>query len=89
MAIWIKPRLLKEIFLDSLDEGHLNRYKSFPQFGGSNSRALSSYRAEVRRDSGVSPSGKATGFDPVIRWFESSHPSHSINFIGPIPSGTP
>ena len=26
-------------------------------------------------DPGVSPSGKATGFDPVIRWFESSHPS--------------
>ena len=26
---------------------------------------------------GVSPSGKATGFDPVIRWFESSHPSQN------------
>ncbi len=25
---------------------------------------------------GVSPSGKAAGFDPAIRWFESSHPSH-------------
>lgn len=27
---------------------------------------------------GVSPSGKAAGFDPAIRWFESSHPSHLI-----------
>ena len=27
---------------------------------------------------GVSPSGKAPGFDPGMRWFESSHPSHSI-----------
>ena len=26
---------------------------------------------------GLSPSGKATGFDPVIRWFESSQPSQS------------
>ena len=25
---------------------------------------------------GVSPSGKATDFDSVIRWFKSSHPSH-------------
>ncbi len=25
----------------------------------------------------MSPSGKATGFDPVIRWFESSHPSQN------------
>ena len=25
---------------------------------------------------GVSPSGKATDSDSVIRWFESSHPSH-------------
>jgi hypothetical protein len=24
----------------------------------------------------VSPSGKATDFDSVMRWFESSHPSH-------------
>ena len=27
-------------------------------------------------DTGVSPSGKATGFDPVMRRFESYHPSH-------------
>ena len=27
---------------------------------------------------GVSPSGKATVFDTVIRWFESSHPSHKF-----------
>jgi hypothetical protein len=25
---------------------------------------------------GVSPSGKAAGFDPAIRRFESFHPSH-------------
>ena len=25
---------------------------------------------------GMWPSGKATGFDPVIRWFKSTHPSH-------------
>ncbi len=25
---------------------------------------------------GPSPSGKAPGFDPGIRWFESSRPSH-------------
>ncbi len=25
---------------------------------------------------GMSPSGKATDFDSVMRWFESSHPSH-------------
>tara|TARA_R100001440_G_scaffold26791_14_gene44035 strand:+ start:34778 stop:35869 length:1092 start_codon:yes stop_codon:yes gene_type:complete len=29
-----------------------------------------------KHDTGVSPSGKATGFDPVIRRFESCHPSH-------------
>ncbi len=29
------------------------------------------------KSNGVSPSGKATGFDPVIRWFESSHPSQN------------
>lgn len=27
---------------------------------------------------GVSPSGKATVFGIVIRWFESSHPSHYL-----------
>jgi ribose-phosphate pyrophosphokinase len=25
---------------------------------------------------GMSPSGKATGFDPVIRRFDPCHPSH-------------
>ena len=29
-----------------------------------------------QHDTGVSPSGKATGFDPVMRRFESCHPSH-------------
>ena len=28
-------------------------------------------------DTGVSPSGKAAGFDPAIRRFESFHPSHT------------
>ena len=28
---------------------------------------------------GPSPSGKAPGFDPGIRWFESSRPSHSLH----------
>ncbi len=27
---------------------------------------------------GVSPSGKAAGFDPAMRGFESLHPSHSF-----------
>lgn len=27
---------------------------------------------------GVSPSGKAAGFDPAIRRFESFHPSQSV-----------
>ena len=30
---------------------------------------------------GASPSGKATGFDPVIRWFESSRPSQVVQVI--------
>ena len=29
---------------------------------------------------GASPSGKATGFDPVMRWFESSRPSQSTPY---------
>ncbi len=29
-----------------------------------------------KHDTGVSPSGKATGFDPVIPRFESWQPSH-------------
>ena len=29
-----------------------------------------------KTDLGVSPSGKATDSDSVIRWFESSYPSH-------------
>ncbi len=34
---------------------------------------------------GVSPSGKAPGFDPGIRRFESSHPSHfsMMDFVAP------
>jgi hypothetical protein len=37
---------------------------------------------------GASPSGKAAGFDPAIRWFESSRPCHyrSSN-LGASPSG--
>ena len=31
---------------------------------------------------GVSPSGKAAGFDPAIRRFESFHPSHGLIEIG-------
>jgi hypothetical protein len=27
-------------------------------------------------DTGASPSGKAAGFDPAMRWFESSRPCH-------------
>jgi hypothetical protein len=33
---------------------------------------------------GVSPSGKAAGFDPAIRRFESFHPSQVI-VVGAIP----
>ena len=32
----------------------------------------------MKRFIGPSPSGKAPGFDPGIRWFESSRPSHMI-----------
>lgn len=32
----------------------------------------------MTRVTGVSPSGKASGFDPDMRWFESSHPSHLL-----------
>ena len=30
---------------------------------------------------GVSPSGKASAFGADIRWFESSHPSHSSKVV--------
>ena len=30
---------------------------------------------------GVSPSGKATDSDSVIRWFESSYPSHGYHIL--------
>ncbi len=30
---------------------------------------------------GSSPSGKAAGFDPAMRWFESSRPSHQFSQI--------
>ena len=30
---------------------------------------------------GVSPSGKATDSDSVIRWFESSYPSHLCTIL--------
>ena len=33
----------------------------------------------VRPFIGVSPSGKATDFDSVMRWFESSYPSFIIS----------
>ena len=33
-------------------------------------------RALVATDTGASPSGKAAGFDPAMRWFESSRPCH-------------
>ena len=30
---------------------------------------------------GASPSGKAAGFDPAMRWFESSRPCHFLILI--------
>ncbi|CAD5379740.1 hypothetical protein OF001_U80043 [Pseudomonas sp. OF001] len=30
-------------------------------------------------DTGASPSGKAAGFDPAMRWFESSRPCHNLS----------
>jgi hypothetical protein len=36
---------------------------------------MHSYRLII---AGVSPSGKAAGFDPAIRRFESFHPSHGL-----------
>ena len=43
-----------------------------------------SEKSGIRMSIGLSPSGKATGFDPVIRWFESSQPSQNQKppFIG-------
>ena len=35
---------------------------------------------------GVSPSGKAAGFDPAIRRFESCHPSHIARFKSSVAS---
>ncbi len=32
--------------------------------------------ASAASDTGASPSGKAAGFDPAMRWFESSRPCH-------------
>lgn len=39
---------------------------------------LAAYRPE---HIGVSPSGKASAFGADIRWFESSHPSHSPEIV--------
>ena len=39
-------------------------------------------RYAISTDNGVSPSGKATGFDPVMRRFESYHPSHFLYIKG-------
>ena len=38
--------------------------------------ALSNLRAQSCTVIGASPSGKAPGFDPGMRWFESSRPCH-------------
>ena len=41
---------------------------------------------EDELNAGVSPSGKAAGFDPAIRRFESFHPSHAVGFArGAVP----
>jgi hypothetical protein len=32
-------------------------------------------------DTGASPSGKAAGFDPAMRWFESSRPCHNLSEV--------
>ena len=34
-----------------------------------------------QKNIGVSPSGKATDSDSVIRWFESSYPSHGYHIL--------
>ena len=36
---------------------------------------LEIFSSKIAGSTGVSPSGKAQGFDPCMRWFESSHPS--------------
>lgn len=36
------------------------------------------YWVLVATDTGASPSGKAAGFDPAMRWFESSRPCHFL-----------
>ena len=50
-----------------------------PKGNGKSKPALlieESFSETLNKTTGVSPSGKATGFDPVMRWFESSYPSH-------------
>ena len=53
-----------------------------PDCGSGGHRFNSDYPPHFNFSIGVSPSGKAMDFDSIIRWFESSHPSHIfINFI--------
>ena len=39
------------------------------------------YNMKLSKHIGVSPSGKATDSDSVIRWFESSYPSHFERYL--------
>jgi hypothetical protein len=45
---------------------------------GSATRGFDSHQSPLLINFGVSPSGKATDFDSVMRWFESSYPSFSL-----------
>ena len=38
-------------------------------------------QALIATDTGASPSGKAAGFDPAMRWFESSRPCHFLQYF--------
>ena len=55
-----------------------------PHNGGSASGPGRGDMVIIRASTGVSPSGKATDSDSVIRWFKSIHPSQFFCRIKPL-----
>ena len=44
-------------------------------------RTLNECQAFIATTTGASPSGKAAGFDPAMRWFKSSRPCHIPDLV--------
>jgi hypothetical protein len=63
---------------DFTDGAKVVKFAAIPATAANAATSSNECPTLIATSTGASPSGKAAGFDPAMRWFESSRPCHFL-----------